>query len=80
MFPLSGNKESQIERFREQRVFEMCYKTRPVIYQSGLRVERLPAVRAEMVFLSGMNSLVDLQLLGNGKPFFTKITVIGFFS
>lgn len=80
MFPLPGNKENQIERFREQRVFEMCYKTRPVIYQSGLRVEELPTDRAEVVFLTGVDSLVDMQLLGNGKSFLTKITLIGLFS
>ena len=80
MFSFPGNKKNQIETSKkclEQGVLSVAL---PVIYQSRLRVERLPAVRAEMVFLSGMNSLVDLQLLGNGKPFFTKITVIGFFS
>lgn len=80
MFSFPEKKKNQIETSKnclEQGVLSVAL---PVIYQSRLRVERLPAVRAEMVFLSGMNSLVDLQLLGNGKPFFTKITLIGLFS
>ena len=51
-----------------------------MIYQSGLRVEELPTDRAEVIFLPGVDSLVDMQLLGNGKAFLTKITLIGLFS